>query len=99
MTSPFDVSCNPDNKLINIATGIHATSEVKNSLLSAVRFGQDKFENFIEERFDEISIKGLYETISRSSIITFSELNKKTILGSSGSSVKINSEVVLGELC
>ena len=75
-SNPFDVSINPDDKWRNIATGMHASDKIKISLLSAITLGQDKFLQFIEERLEELSSKTLYQPITRSGILTLSEMKK-----------------------
>jgi hypothetical protein len=46
MTDPFDIEDHPPC-LMNISTGMHATREVQDSLLSAVNEGEKKALSFI----------------------------------------------------
>jgi hypothetical protein len=50
MTDPFDIEAHPPC-LMNISTGMHATREVQDSLLSAVNEGEKKFRNFVNTLF------------------------------------------------
>jgi hypothetical protein len=47
MTDPFDIEAHPPC-LMNIYTGMHATREVQDSLLSAVNEGEKKCRNFVK---------------------------------------------------
>ena len=46
MTDPFDIEAHPPC-LMNTSTGMHATREVQDSLLSAVNEGEKKCRNFV----------------------------------------------------
>ena len=46
MTDPFDIEAHPPC-LMNISTGMHATREVQDSLLSAVNEGEKKCRNSV----------------------------------------------------
>jgi hypothetical protein len=46
MTNPFDIEVHPPC-LMNISTGIHATREVQDSLLSAVNEGEKSAETLL----------------------------------------------------
>ena len=46
MTDPFDIEAHTPC-LMNISTGMHATREVHDSLLSAVNEGEEKCRNFV----------------------------------------------------
>ena len=46
MTDPFDIEAHPPC-LMNTSTGMHATREVQDSLLSVVNEGEKKCRNFV----------------------------------------------------
>lgn len=76
MTNPFDVSCHPD-ALFNIATGMHATKEVQQSLLSAVPHGEKQTKTFVDSSLSEGQDRSFYAPITRSNIKTFGDMTKK----------------------
>ncbi len=62
MTNPFEVESHPD-VLFNISTGLHATSEVQESLINAVPTGQLKAEMFIEKTLSSNSSTSFYAPV------------------------------------
>jgi hypothetical protein len=96
MTNPFTVDDHPEQTLINIATGLHASAEVQKSLLSAVDTGQGQFTKFVQGSLSLTSQKSLYDAIPRSSLLTFSDMSKKTKLTCKGKTIHVtmNSELV-----
>ena len=49
MTNPFDADSHPEGILLNISSGLHAPQDVQQSLLSAVKTGEEKFGAFVKE--------------------------------------------------
>ena len=77
-TNPFDCSFLDHNVLRNISTGMHATEEVKSSLLNAVIKGKDQMEAFVTRTFSEFKRESLYSPISRSGVKIFGDMAKET---------------------
>ena len=57
MTNPFDIDSHPPDTLVNIATGLHASTKVQESLLSAVEKGRKQCETFVNSSLSEGKIK------------------------------------------
>ena len=74
MTNPFTT----DSKvLINVASGMHASSEVEASLLNIVTTGKQKLENFVDARLKEGGGKGsFYDPIAKTKLLTFEDMKK-----------------------
>ena len=72
MTNPFDIEDeeHPD-VLINISTGLHATSEVQKSILNAINTSQHRMESFIKSAFSVKTNKSIYTPITKSPVKTF----------------------------
>ena len=49
---PFDVTKAPA-KIVNFATGSHATDDIEKSITNCLFKGQDMFESFVRERLEE----------------------------------------------
>ena len=65
---------------MNISTGMHATREVQDSLLSAVNEGEKKCRNFVKSALSVGQFVIFYSPISKSKLITFEHMNAKTSL-------------------
>jgi hypothetical protein len=63
MTDPFDIEAHPPC-LMNISTGIHATREVHDCLLSAVNEGEKMCRNFVNSALSVGQSVNLYSPIS-----------------------------------
>jgi hypothetical protein len=66
--------------LMNISTGMHATREVHDSLLSAVNEGEKKGRKFANSALSVGQSVSLYSPISKSQLKTFEHMNAKTSL-------------------
>ena len=73
MTDSFDIEAHPPC-LMNISTGMHATREVQDSLLSAVNEGEQSAESALSVG-QSVSF---YSPISKSQLKTFEHMNAKT---------------------
>lgn len=95
MTHPFNTEQHPD-MLVNIGSGMIASSEVQQSLLKAVEMGERRMHDFIESVFSAGNERSLYNPIPRSNLKTFSDLNKKTrvTLNGKAKEINMNSELV-----
>jgi hypothetical protein len=90
MTNPFSVKQHPAC-LVNIASGIHATTEVQDSLLTASTKGLQQMEKFINAALDTEGSTSFYQPIKRSGLLTFAEMHKKTkVKGPKGNLVLMN---------
>ena len=77
VSDPFDTDARPE-VLINISTGIHASPEVQESLLGAKDTGLHQMERFVKSSFSTQQTSSLiYSPISRSGVLTFSDMTKK----------------------
>ena len=79
MTDPFDIEAHT-TCLMNISTGMHATREVQDSLLSAVNEGEKKCRNFVNSALSVGQSVSFYSPISKSKFKTFEHMNAKTSL-------------------
>jgi hypothetical protein len=79
MTDPFDIEAHPPC-LMHISTGMHATREVHDSLLSAVNEGEEKCRNFVNSALSVGQSVSFYSPISKSKLKTFEHMNAKTSL-------------------
>lgn len=79
MTNPFEISDDTcSDILINISTGMHASEDVKKSLLNAHEMGNRRMEMFINSAFSENESSSFDTAISRSPLKTFSDMSKET---------------------
>ena len=76
VSDPFDTEAHPE-VLINISTGIHASPEVQESLLGAKDTGLHQMERFVKSSFSTQQTSSFYSPISRSGVLTFSDMTKK----------------------
>ena len=72
VSDPFDTEV-----LINISTGIHASPEVQESLLGAKDNGLHRIKRFVKSSFSTQQTSSFYSPISRSGVLTFSDMTKK----------------------
>jgi hypothetical protein len=79
MTDPFDIEAHPPC-VMNISTGMHATREVQDSLLSAVNEGENKCRNVVNSALSVGQCVHFYSPISKSKLKTFEHMNAKTSL-------------------
>ncbi|CAC5420189.1 unnamed protein product [Mytilus coruscus] len=96
MTDPFDIDAHPPC-LINISTGMHATSEVQDSLLSAVNEGENMYRKFVNSALSVDQIRSFYSPITKSKLKTFEHMNAKTTLKCKSGEIitgHINPEIV-----
>ena len=77
MTDPFDTETHPDI-LINIATGVHATPTIQQSLLSARSNGERQMNNFVKMALSTDQHGSFYSPITKSGVQTFSDMAKKS---------------------
>ena len=77
MANPFDLSEANSNILLNISTGLHASDEVKESLLTAVTKGKQKMENFVESCLEIGGQGNFYAPISKTDLKTFDTMSTK----------------------
>ncbi|CAC5405606.1 unnamed protein product [Mytilus coruscus] len=75
MTDPFDIE-EFSKSLINIATGLHASREVEDSLLNSVERGQKSLKPFVDGCFKDNETRDFYSPISKSSLKTFDDMTK-----------------------
>ena len=69
MTVSFDIEAHPPC-LMNISTGMHATREVQDSLLSAVNEGEKKCRKFVNSALSVGQSVSFYSPISKSQLKT-----------------------------
>ena len=69
MTHPFSIEECPKS-LINIATGLHSSTEVEESLLGSIGRGAKAANSFIHGCFKENETRDFYSPISRSKLKT-----------------------------
>lgn len=96
MTDPFSIEECPKS-LINIATSLHASKEVEESLLGSIGRCAKAANSFIHGCFKENETRDFYSPISRSQLKTFEDLTKRCNLKCrSGEVIKahINPEIV-----
>ena len=96
MTDPFDIEAHTPC-LMNISTGMHATREVQDSLLSAVNEGEKKCRNFVNSVLSVGQSVSFYSPISKSKLKTFEHMNAKTSLKCKSGEIitgHINPEIV-----
>ena len=96
MTDPFSPQDHPEDVLINISTGLHASPEVQESLLRAVEKGEAMRDSFVESAFSLTSEKSFYDPLQRSRLKTFSDMAKPTVVRCAGKAIEvtINPEIV-----
>ncbi|CAC5419984.1 unnamed protein product [Mytilus coruscus] len=70
MTDPFDIEECPKS-LINIATGLHASREVEDSLVNSVDRGQKTMKSFVDGCFKDKETRDFFSPISKSALKTF----------------------------
>jgi hypothetical protein len=96
MTDPFDIEAHPPC-VMNISTGMHATREVQDSLLSAVNEGEKKCRNFVNSALSVGQSVHFYSPFSKSKLKTFEHMNAKTSLKCKSGEIisgHINPEIV-----
>jgi hypothetical protein len=84
MTNPFDmedVGDNTTSKLVNIATGAVATSQVEHDLIKAHDLGNAVMESYVEKRLNT-EAEGLFEPRKKMNLKTFKVMNKTVKLSS-----------------
>ena len=79
MTDSFDIEAHPPC-LMNISTGMHATREVQDSLLSAFNEGEKKCRKFVNSALSVVQSVSFYSPISKSQLKPFEHMNAKTSL-------------------
>ena len=91
MTNPFKVTTDTV-KLVNMSTGLHASSVVQESIGKVMETGSFKAKFFVEKTFEGQcdTRSSLYDPISKSGLKTFTEMNKKTKLKAGGKTLHIN---------
>ena len=70
----------PPPCLINISTGMHATREVQDSLLSAVDEGENMCRKFVKNVLSLDKFGSFYSPITKFKWKTFEHINAKTTL-------------------
>jgi hypothetical protein len=96
MTDSFDIEAHPPC-LMNISTGMHATREVQDSLLSAVNEGEKNCRKFVNSALSVGQSVCFYSPISKSQLKTFEHMNAKTSLKCKSGEIitgHINPEIV-----
>jgi len=78
MTDPFDIEVHPPC-LMNISTGMHATREVQDSLLSAVNEGEKKCRHFANSGLSLGQSVTFYSPFSKSKLKTFEHMDAKEL--------------------
>ena len=89
MTNPFDmedVGDNATSKLVNIATGAIATSQVEHDLIKAHDLGKAVMESYVEKRLNT-EAEGLFEPRKKMKLKTFKVMNKTVKLSSGNNAV------------
>ncbi len=71
MRNPFDFDADTPDVLVNISTGMHATSAVQQSLLTCVDVGKVKVETFVERALSVAGKGKFYDAIKQSKLKTF----------------------------
>ena len=79
MTDPFDVESHPPC-LINISSGMHATRDIQDSLLTAVEEGLNMSRHFITSALSVGQSRSFYSPIAKSKLKTFENMTSKTNL-------------------
>ena len=79
MTNPFDVDVHPSS-LINISSGLHASKEVQDSLLSSITDGTKMAESFIDGSLSNGNSVSFYNPIPKSKLKSFEDMTKKSKL-------------------
>ena len=90
MTNPFDVDAHPQNVLLNIATGVHASADVQHSLLSVSDEGKMQYESFVEGTLSTKGSRSFYSPITKSGLKTFSDMHKRVKLLHNGQKISAN---------
>lgn len=78
MHNPFEIGPHTPEVLINISTGMHATSAIEHSLLSCVEKGKAKVETFIGRSLSVGGKGKFHDAIKQTKLKTFKDL-KKTV--------------------
>lgn len=86
MIDPF--SSLQNDEIVNISSGLIASSEIKSFLSNFRNIGEKKLMEFVSSRLENSTQnrKGFYEPITQTKLTTFSDTKKKTI-------IKINGQV------
>ena len=82
---------------MNISTGMHATREVQDSLLSAVNEGEKQCRSFVNSALSVGQFVSFYSPNSKSKLKTFEHMNAKTYLKCKSGEIitgHINPEIV-----
>jgi hypothetical protein len=96
MTDSVDIEAHPPCPM-NISTGMNATREVEDSLLSALDEGEKMCRNFVNSALSVGQSVSFYSPISKSKLKTFEHMNAKTSLKCKSGEVitgHINPEIV-----
>jgi len=91
---PFSV-IDPPARLVNFATGMIATPEVEASMMSCLDRGEASAKKFVEERLVDTegdSRRSLYDPLSRTKLLTMSDMKKRITIGSK--TLAVNSEMM-----
>ncbi len=90
MTNPFDITSHPE-VLINISTGLHASSQLQASLPGISEKGLHMLEQFLEY-LCEVGEQSFHSIITQSGIITIGDIQgkKKTSLHRQGCFIEHN---------
>ncbi|XP_033109669.1 uncharacterized protein LOC117110927 [Anneissia japonica] len=90
MTDPFNTSSHP-SLLVNIGTGLVATSDINDSLLKAVEKGEKMLDNFLKSRLIQNLEKNtsFYQPITRSGLKTLKIMMKTTNVKIKGKNKRI----------
>ena len=87
MTNTFDVTSN-QGALVHLASGLHASEDVKTSLLGVADRGRQQMKDFISNRLTPDGKLNFHDRIPKSGIDTFTSMVKKTKLSASGKGPK-----------
>ncbi len=76
MTNTFDITSHPE-VLINISTGLHASSQLQAMLPGISEKGQHMMKQFLEQCLSEVGEKSFHSTKTKSGIITVGDIQGK----------------------
>ncbi len=80
MTSSFDVSQHPDGILINIATGLHASSDVQASLLGIAKQGDHLLKSLVDHNLIDngnSDRQSFYKSITKNKLFIFESMTRR----------------------
>ena len=86
--NPFDVS---RSSLINICSGIEASTEIKKDLLTAESVGESCFQSFLADRLKSSNVP-FYDPIKKLKLKSFADLKVKKIVNSKSKTLPIAAE-------